>query len=162
MDKLTRAINGNLSDVCVQGENKNITVYDKRHKKYICKSVSNIGKVNDIKVKKRGSGGVVTQIIIYGSRKQIKVKTQYTIRKIIGPNNATLVKNNNAKVKNMEMLPSCYFIIDKKEKRYVIVGGGYGHGIGMSQCGVNELVKLGKKYNDIIQFYFNNTSIEYY
>ena len=62
----------------------------------------------------------------------------------------------------MDMLPSSYFIIDKKENKYVINGGGYGHGIGMSQCGVNELIKLGKSYDEVLKYYFNNTSIEYY
>ena len=162
VDKITRAINHNIGDLCARGKNKNILVYDKKYKKYVCKNIDSIGKVKSIKVSKRGSGGVVTQIIIYGSHRQIKVETQYTIRKIIGPYNTSIIKNNKLKVNGMEMLPSSYFIIDKKANNYVITGGGYGHGIGMSQCGVNELIKLGKSYDEVLKYYFNNTSIEYH
>lgn len=162
VDKITRAINNNIGDLCARGKNKNILVYDKKYKKYICKSIDGIGKVKNIKVGKRGSGGVVTQIIIDGSKRKIKVETQYTIRKIIGPYNASIIKNNRVKVNGIEMLPSSYFIVDKKVNNYVITGGGYGHGIGMSQCGVNELIKLGKSYDEVLKYYYNDTSIEYY
>lgn len=162
VDKITRAINNNIGDLCSRGKNKNILVYDKKYKKYICKSIDSIGKVKNIKVGKRGSGGVVTQIIIDGSKRKIKVETQYTIRKVIGPYNASIIKNNRVKVNGIEMLPSSYFIVDKKVNNYVITGGGYGHGIGMSQCGVNELIKLGKSYDEVLKYYYNDTSIEYY
>lgn len=162
VDKITRAINNNIGDLCARGKNKNILVYDKKYKKYICKSIDSIGKVKNIKVGKRGSGGVVTQIIIDGSKRKIKVETQYTIRKVIGPYNASIIKNNRVKVNGIEMLPSSYFIVDKKVNNYVITGGGYGHGIGMSQCGVNELIKLGKSYDEVLKYYYNDTSIEYY
>lgn len=162
VDKITRAINNNIGDLCARGKNKNILVYDKKYKKYICKSIDSIGKVKNIKVGKRGSGGVVTQIIIDGSKRKIKVETQYTIRKVIGPYNASIIKNNRVKVNGIEMLPSSYFIVDKKVNNYVVTGGGYGHGIGMSQCGVNELIKLGKSYDEVLKYYYNDTSIEYY
>ena len=162
VDKITSAINHNIRDVCSKGKNSNVTVYDKKQKKYMCKKIDGVGKVKNIKVCKRGSGGVVTQIIIYGTERKIKLDTQYIIRKIIGPYNTSIIKNNKVKVNNMDMLPSSYFIIDKKENKYVITGGGYGHGIGMSQCGVNELIKLGKSYDEVLKYYFNNTSIEYY
>lgn len=188
VNKINKAINCNIEDLCKNGKNKNIYVYDKKAKRYICKSISNIGRINNIKVSKRASGGVVKQIIIYGSVNTIKVNTQYTIRKVLGPINTNIMKNNyilkskikdngdnknennivstksNNKmiVKNMSMLPSSYFIIDKKEDEYVISGGGYGHGIGMSQCGVRELVKMGMNYKEIINYYFTNVELDYY
>lgn len=36
---------------------------------------------------------------------------------------------------------------------------GYGHGVGMSQYGANEMAKLGYNYEDILKYYYQNTEI---
>lgn len=36
---------------------------------------------------------------------------------------------------------------------------GYGHGVGMSQYGANEMAKLGMSYKDIIYYYYTGVSI---
>ena len=36
---------------------------------------------------------------------------------------------------------------------------GYGHGVGMSQTGANEMAKHGKKYTEILQHYYTNIQI---
>ncbi|MBC9785663.1 SpoIID/LytB domain-containing protein [Heliobacterium chlorum] len=38
---------------------------------------------------------------------------------------------------------------------FIIDGYGFGHGVGMSQWGAMGLAKAGKKYNDIIEHYYN-------
>lgn len=40
-----------------------------------------------------------------------------------------------------------------------IVTRGYGHGVGMSQYGANEMAKQGYKYQDIIKHYYTNVKI---
>ncbi|WP_449540117.1 SpoIID/LytB domain-containing protein [Ferdinandcohnia sp. Marseille-Q9671] len=42
---------------------------------------------------------------------------------------------------------------------YVMKGRGYGHGVGMSQWGASKMGDQGKKYDEIIQFYFPGTTI---
>ena len=49
--------------------------------------------------------------------------------------------------------------IEKKENNYVIKGGGYGHGIGMSQNGANEMAKDGKSYIEILELFYQNVDI---
>lgn len=36
---------------------------------------------------------------------------------------------------------------------------GYGHGVGLSQCGSDALAKSGKKYDEIIEYYYKNVEI---
>ena len=36
---------------------------------------------------------------------------------------------------------------------------GYGHGVGLSQCGSDILAKSGKKYDEIIKYYYKNVEI---
>jgi stage II sporulation protein D len=137
----------------------NVKVYNKKHKKYIKGPVSNIGKLKSIAVKERKSGGIVTKIIIKGTKNSICVEKQYTIRQMLAVSNQTIVKNNGKKVKGMTTLPSGFFKIKKKGNNYVISGGGYGHGVGMSQCGAMELAKRGYEYKKILRFYFKDVEI---
>ena len=39
---------------------------------------------------------------------------------------------------------------------------GYGHGVGMSQYGANELADMGYKYDEIIKYYYKDTEIKKY
>ena len=64
----------------------------------------------------------------------------------------------------MTMLPSGFFVIDELSKGsilngYSFVGGGYGHGVGMSQNGANYMAKLGMNSSDILEFFYTNTSV---
>ncbi|MEH7237341.1 SpoIID/LytB domain-containing protein [Bacillus sp. JJ1562] len=54
-----------------------------------------------------------------------------------------------------------YYIdsLDSDDTKYVMKGRGYGHGVGMSQWGASIMGDKGKKYEEIIQFYFPGTTI---
>ena len=41
----------------------------------------------------------------------------------------------------------------------VLRGRGYGHGVGLSQEGANRMAEIGKKYKDIIRFYYEGVGI---
>jgi|GEM_PF-3356264 len=56
-------------------------------------------------------------------------------------------------------LKSTFFVIEKiKENqaslKFKIFGAGFGHGVGLSQYGAMQLAKLGKNYEEILEFYF--------
>jgi stage II sporulation protein D len=158
VDKLSSAVNSNLQKVCGVKKSNYIKVY--KNNKYRSVLVSNIGRIKSISINKRGQGGVIKEIIIKGTNNRIKVSSQNAIRQILGPKNVAVSKNNNTKVNGMETLPSACFIIEREGKNYVLTGGGFGHGVGMSQWGVFELTKLGKKYNEIIDYYFANVNMQ--
>ena len=41
-----------------------------------------------------------------------------------------------------------------------ITTNGYGHGVGMSQYGANEMAKEGKTYEEILKYYYKNVELE--
>ncbi len=47
-----------------------------------------------------------------------------------------------------------------EEDVLVITTYGFGHGVGMSQCGANELAAKGKDYEYILQYYYTGVEIE--
>ncbi len=49
---------------------------------------------------------------------------------------------------------------DKIFKGYVFVGGGFGHGVGLSQSGSHRLAKLGWTSDRILKFYYPGTEIQ--
>ncbi|MGL5197030.1 MAG: SpoIID/LytB domain-containing protein [Chroococcales cyanobacterium] len=49
---------------------------------------------------------------------------------------------------------------DKSFKGYVFVGGGFGHGVGLSQSGSHRLARLGWTSDRILKFYYPGTEIQ--
>ena len=56
-------------------------------------------------------------------------------------------------------LRSADFKIKISNNKVIITTFGYGHGVGMSQYGANELAKQGKNYDDILKYYYQNVKI---
>lgn len=56
-------------------------------------------------------------------------------------------------------LRSTDFDVDFKDDNVIITTRGYGHGVGMSQYGANEMAKLGYTYKDILKYYYKGVDI---
>ena len=119
-----------------------------------------IGTVQDIKVTKRGTGGVALQLVAEGTEGKIVVNTENKIRSALGGGGYQIKKNDGTMVNGASLLPSAFFTIAKDGENYIIKGGGYGHGIGMSQNGANEMAKAGKNYEEILTFFYPGTKVE--
>lgn len=126
--------------------------------------VDTIGNIVDISVLKRGTGGIITELLIEGTKNTIKVKTEYNIRVLLAPVFDTMERKDSTKVDNLTLLPSAFFIIDRNEKQgdltgFTLTGGGYGHGVGMSQNGVKAMTDTGMKYEAIVKYFYKDTEI---
>ena len=70
------------------------------------------------------------------------------------------ITDRNGQSVEMTLLPSAYCAIEPAEGGYTLYGGGYGHGIGMSQNGANGMAKAGMKYVDILMKFYHGITIE--
>ena len=105
--------------------------------------VNKNSKILDLKVINRGSSGRVTKL-------EISLKNQ--VSKI------NLVKDDIRK--SLNFLPSNLFIIDKlNDNLWLFTGGGFGHGVGLSQSGAIEMAKIGYSYQKILKQYYKKTKI---
>ena len=118
-----------------------------------------IGKLRNVEVTKKGAGGVVLEIQIKGTKDTICVQTENKIRKTLGGDGYKIKKQDGTTIDSMKLLPSAFFDIEKNDDYFIINGGGYGHGIGMSQNGANELAKAGKNYKEILEFFYPGTKV---
>jgi stage II sporulation protein D len=59
-------------------------------------------------------------------------------------------------------LRSTYFSVSEDKDQVVLKGKGYGHGVGLSQEGAINMVKQGKKAEEVIRFYYTGVRIVKY
>ncbi len=108
------------------------------------KLINNNDKILNVKVIKRGLSGRATKL-------EIKIKRQDT--PII------LLKDEIRRI--FTFLPSNLFTINKlNDDLWQFSGGGFGHGVGLSQAGAIEMAKLGFTYEQILNHYFQGAKLE--
>ncbi len=76
---------------------------------------------------------------------------------------ASITINNHVftgiEVRKKLSLRSTDFVITPQEENIIIETKGYGHGVGMSQTGANNMAKLGYSYEEILKYYYQNIEI---
>lgn len=122
-------------------------------------TATEIGVLQNVIVTKQGAGGVVTQIVAEGDAGKVTVDTENKIRRALGGSGYQIEKQDGTKTDSQKLLPSAFFQIEKQNGNYVINGGGFGHGIGMSQNGANEMAKCGKTYIEILQLFYQGIEV---
>jgi len=130
---------------------------------YESKSISTVGKIKSITVDKRVAGGAITCLIIAGSEATVRIDGESNIRYLLGIDKQTF-STATGTLKTMSSLPSTFCIFEptysgNELTGYSIIGGGYGHGIGMSQNAVYAMTNKSWTYNDIIQYFYTGTTI---
>ena len=119
-----------------------------------------LGKLQNITVKRRGAGEIVQVLEITGSENTITIETENKIRSVLGGKGYQIEKQDGTVIDSSKLLPSAFFTIENQAEQYIIHGGGYGHGIGMSQNGANEMAKEGMSYKEILQTFYTGVRIE--
>lgn len=130
---------------------------------YESKSISSVGKIKKITVDKRVAGGAITSLIVTGSDATVKIDSESIIRYLFGYADKPLT-TTNGELKSMSSLPSSFCIFEpnysgNELSGFTITGGGYGHGIGMSQNAVYAMTNRSWVYKDIIEYFYNGTTI---
>lgn len=131
---------------------------------YVSEPVGEIGELQDISISERRAGGIADEMIITGSKAVIKIVSEYNIRRILCDGEGRLTRQNGSSSVPGALLPSAFFIIEtgKTEEGmigYTLVGGGYGHGVGMSQNGAKEMGSLGYGYEEILMSFFADCEV---
>lgn len=108
----------------------------------------NIGLVKKLNVTKRGKSGKIIELEIQTDAGSFVVQKELTIRRLL---------TNKGKA-----LPSANIVFEHEYNEdgnliYVkAYGGGFGHGVGMSQYGAGYMCKkLGKTYDQILKHYYS-------
>jgi len=140
-----------------------ILTYDEGTGEFVSKSIGEVGTIESIRVTDRGTGEIATRLLVVGSKGVYLVKNEYNIRSVLAPVTAYIYRENGEGVNGASLLPSAFIAVQKGTYKgvtgYLVTGGGYGHGVGMSQCGANAMAAEGKSCEEIIEEYYPGTEI---
>ena len=94
-------------------------------------------------------------------KKVAKFSEEQVLNALKGKSINSLSFEDKVEIRNSLGLRSPVFDIEYNEtdKSYSITTYGYGHGVGMSQFGANELAKEGKTYREILKHYYSGVEI---
>lgn len=131
---------------------------------YVSEPVEDIGAIQDISISKRREGGIADEMLITGSEAVIKVVSEYNIRRILCDGKSAVIRQNGSSSVPGTLLPSAFFIIETGNTEedmvgYTLIGGGYGHGVGMSQNGAKEMGSQGYSYEEILGSFFTDCEV---
>ena len=106
------------------------------------------------------------KMLVKGSEGEKTISGQNAIRAALGDGSLTINRADGKTSEGWSSLPSGFLTIedagtnDAGVKRFKIYGGGYGHGVGMSQNGAQGMAKDGMGYEEILKFFYDGVSVE--
>ncbi len=132
---------------------------------YVSAPIEGLSDITDMYIEKRGSGGVADELVIQTGTEKIKVISEHYIRAVLSDGESSVVLQDGSKIAGMNLLPSGFFVITTSIKNgnvlgYNLYGGGFGHGVGMSQNGARDMAESGYSAMDILLYFYENCAIE--
>ena len=119
------------------------------------------GTLTAITVNAKNESGAVTNLTVSMKEGSFELKNEYEIRQFLSPEGCTVTEKDGTETEGGKLLPSAYFELDMTKGESVkITGGGYGHGVGMSQTAANVMAEQGYDYREILDYFFKNITIE--
>ncbi len=121
----------------------------------------NVGNIKDIEVLERVNGGAAVKVKVTGDKGETVIDSESAIRAAFG--NANVDMNTKSGTTRYANLPSTFCVFEKvtegkKLTGFKITGGGYGHGIGMSQNAANKMAES-MTYAQILEFFYRGTTL---
>ena len=116
-------------------------------------------------MKERSTGGIGSVLLVEGTEKTKEIRGEGQIRATLGNTELVIEKQDGSTVTGWASLPSSFISIEcgapdeNHETVFTIYGGGYGHGVGMSQNGAQAMAKAGKNYREILEFFYQGATV---
>lgn len=131
---------------------------------FVSEEIREIGEIKEIEICKRGPGGVAEELLIVGSKTTLKIVSEYNIRSVLCNGVSQVIRQDGSSVAAAVLLPSAFFILEvgKSEENvigYTLIGGGYGHGVGMSQNAAKAMGNIGYNYREILERFFTGCEV---
>ncbi len=123
------------------------------------------GRLYDIVPVKRGSGGNIIEMVLVMSSGSYKIVKELNIRRILRPAKAVMLSDGSVR-QGLPLLPSTFAVIETQKNSdgtidtITIEGGGFGHGVGMSQYGAYGMSLAGALYEQILSHYYPGTVLK--
>lgn len=111
-----------------------------------------LGELKELRVKRRGVSGKIMELEIVTDKENYHVYKELVIRRLL-QKNGTSLPSANVVFENL-------YDTNKKLNKIVAYGGGFGHGVGMSQYGAGFMsTSLHKGFDKILKRYYSGITI---
>lgn len=147
-----------------QANQELVLTYDEESGEYISEPVKELEELLDIYVESRGAGGVADELILVTGEHTYKVISELNIRYVLNDGVTQVKRQDGKNVASESLLPSAFFTIEIAKEgecvvAYNLVGGGFGHGAGMSQNAAKAMAEQGYSAMDILQFFYTGCQV---
>lgn len=123
-----------------------------------------LGNIRKLEIVERQEGGAADCLRISCKNGTVYVWGEYNIRCVLAQGGDVL-RQDESVFPVGELLPSAFIslqnVCNKKGYMigYIIAGGGFGHGVGMSQNGAKQMALAGKSYQEILAAYYTESHL---
>ncbi|MBQ5599184.1 MAG: SpoIID/LytB domain-containing protein, partial [Lachnospiraceae bacterium] len=127
--------------------------------------IGGVGRITGLAITERGPGGIAKALKVVGTEGSKNFTGQSKVRSILGNTALVINRQDGSTVRGWDSLPSGFIYIENEGAdedqvtAFTIYGGGYGHGVGMSQNGAQGMAKAGKDCMDILKFFYHGCEI---
>lgn len=135
---------------------------------YVSEPIKKLGDIKKIEVTKRGVGGIAQELTVEAEKGTVKVLSEYNIRYVLCDTKTAVRKQDGSETVPKTLLPSGFFAIDTVYRTgkggetvvgYTLTGGGFGHGVGMSQNGAKAMGESGAGYGQILSLFYPDCEV---
>jgi SpoIID/LytB domain protein len=109
--------------------------------------ISKIDRIDELTIADRGTSGRVTRLVVKTDKGPIELSKDDIRGAFAAP------------VSTLFYLQPTYDR-DRHLMGYTFIGGGMGHGVGLSQTGAYSLARRGKTFREILKFYYPGTQLQ--
>ncbi len=127
--------------------------------------IGGVGRITGLTITERGQGGIARALKVVGTEGSKTFVGQSKIRSILGNTALTLNRKDGSTSTGWDTLPSGFIYIENEGAdadqvtAFTIYGGGYGHGVGMSQNGAQGMAKAQKSCAEILRYFYSGCEI---
>ncbi|MDE3059058.1 MAG: SpoIID/LytB domain-containing protein [Bacteroidota bacterium] len=110
----------------------------------LTKSGIDFGEIKNLVPVQRGPSGRLIKLRIEGSKKTLVIGKELGIRRWLSKSH----------------LYSSAFIVRKEADKFILIGAGWGHGVGLCQIGAAVMAAKGFKAEEIVKHYFHGVELK--
>ena len=130
-------------------------------------------KITSLEITERDGRGMAVCLEVTGQKNTgeesvcEKIEGEYQIRQFLAMADPVITLQDESTREGWQLLPSAFILLNPVTEEesltgYEILGGGYGHGEGMSQNGAKHMAEQGENCEEILKNYYGAIEIVRY
>lgn len=118
-----------------------------------------IHDISAMSITRRGPGGVALELKMITDQGEYVILGEHGIREVLCDGETPVIRRDGTKSACPSLLPSAFFLMETSAMGenvigYSLIGGGLGHGIGMSQSAAGVMAREGHDAEEILAFFY--------